>query len=138
MNDFTTSFTVDQTPEQVFAAINDVRSWWTGDVTGRTDRLGDEFTYAHEDVHRSTQRIVELEPGAKVGWLVTEAHLGFTADPGEWKGTEIVFEIVPTGDATEVRFTHRGLVPAAECFASCSSAWGHYVNGSLRARISTP
>jgi hypothetical protein len=29
------------------------------------------------------------------------------------------------------------LVPAYECFESCSNAWGFYVNGSLRSLIST-
>ena len=35
-DDFTLSFTVAATPDQVFATINDVRSWWLGDVTGRS------------------------------------------------------------------------------------------------------
>ena len=135
MNDFTTTFTVDQSPEAVFAAINDVRRWWTGDITGGTDQLGDEFTYSYEDVHRSTQRVMELVPGRRVVWLVTDAHLGFTEDPGEWKGTEIVFDITPAGRGTELRFTHAGLAPAFECFEACSSAWGSYVNGSLRSLI---
>jgi hypothetical protein len=29
-NDFTATFTVDRTPEEVFAAINDVRGWQSG------------------------------------------------------------------------------------------------------------
>ena len=45
--DFTTAFTVDQTPEEAFAAINNVRGWWTGKpgIEGSTAKLGDEFTY---------------------------------------------------------------------------------------------
>jgi hypothetical protein len=35
--DYTTSFAVDKTPAEVFAAINDVRAWWTGRDCGRDD-----------------------------------------------------------------------------------------------------
>jgi len=58
MNDenFTTTFTVDQTPEEAFAAINDVRGWWSGEFEGSTDKLNDEFTYRYEDLHRSSRR----------------------------------------------------------------------------------
>jgi hypothetical protein len=44
---FSTAFTVDQTPEEAFAAINNVRGWWTGEpgIEGGTSKLGDEFCY---------------------------------------------------------------------------------------------
>jgi len=29
---YTTSFAVDQTPEQVFAAITNVRAWWSEEI----------------------------------------------------------------------------------------------------------
>jgi hypothetical protein len=130
---YTTSFTVDQAPDEVFAAINNVRGWWTGKpgVEGKTDKLGDEFTYRYEDVHYSRQKVTELIPARKVAWLVTDANLNFTRDKGEWKGTKVIFEISRKGARTEVRFTHEGLVPEFECFNACSNAWGSYVMGSL-------
>jgi hypothetical protein len=134
---FTTAFTVDQTPEEAFAAINNVRGWWSGDIEGSTDRLGDEFTYRYGDMHYSQQRITEFVPGKKVTWLVLDAYLSFTQDKGEWKGTRVDFDISETGKGTEVRFTHLGLVPEYECFETCSDAWGSYVNGSLRSLITT-
>ena len=136
---YTTTITVDQTPEEAFAAINNVRGWWTGDpgVEGSTDKLGDEFTYRYEDIHYSIQKITELVPGKKVVWLVLDARLNFTKDRAEWKGTEITFEISKKGNQTEIRFTHVGLVPQFECFDSCSDAWGSYINGSLRKLITT-
>jgi hypothetical protein len=135
--DFTTSFEVDQTPDEVFAAINNVRGWWAEELEGDSDKLGDEFTYRHGDVHMSKQKITEIVPGQKIVWLIEDAYLSFTKDKGEWKGTEIVFEISKKGIKTDVLFTHRGLVPAFECFNDCSSGWNYYVNGSLQNLITT-
>ena len=66
-----------------------------------------------------------------------DAYLDFTDDPNEWTGTDITFEVHSTGDHTEVRFTHLGLVPEFECFEQCSNAWGFSVNSSLRSLITT-
>ena len=134
---FTTTFTVDQTPQEAFAAINNVRGWWSGEIEGGTGKLGDEFTYRYQDLHYSKQKLTELIPGKKVVWLVSDARLNFTKDKTEWTGTEITFEISEKGDKTEIRFTHLGLVPQAECFNACSNAWGFYINGSLRSLIAT-
>lgn len=74
---FTATFSVDQTPEQVFDSINHVRGWWSGEVDGDTDKLGAEFTYRYKDVHRTAQKITELIPGKKVVWHVTDSKLSF-------------------------------------------------------------
>ena len=134
---FSTSFTVDQSPKEVFDAINNVREWWSGEIDGPTDALGAEFTYSYKDVHRSTQKITEFVPGKKVVWHVSEAQLNFVKDKDEWNGTEIVFEISSKQGKTEVRFTHVGLVTAFECYGGCSGAWGFYVDDSLRTLITT-
>jgi len=135
--DFTTTFIVDQTPQQIFDAINNVRGWWSGKVQGRTENLGDEFTYRVEGAHYSKQKITETIPGKKIVWQVLEADLGLGKDKSEWTGTNIVFEIAEQGSKTEVRFTHKGLAPAFECYESCSSAWGMLINGNLRRLIAT-
>jgi hypothetical protein len=135
--DYTTSFTVDQSPEQVFAAVTNVRGWWSGQIDGETDRLGAEFTYRYQDMHRSTQKITELVPGKKVVWRVLDATINFVKDKAEWNGTDVVFEIVKKGDKTELRFTHVGLVPTIECYGKCAGAWGFYINESLRDLITT-
>jgi len=134
---YTTSFTVDQSPEEVFAAINNVRGWWSGEIDGRTDKLGAEFKYRYKDLHKTTQKITELVPGKKVVWHVVESHINFVKDKNEWNGTDIVFEIAKKGGKTELRFTHVGLVPAYECYGDCSGAWGFYINDSLRSLITT-
>jgi hypothetical protein len=132
---FATSFTVDRAPEEVFAAITNVRGWWSGEIEGGTDKLGDEFTYRFKDIHYSKQRITEFIPGKKVVWLVLDSNLSFVEDKTEWNGTKITFEVSKKGKEAEVRFTHVGLVPDHECYGACSNAWSFYVNGSLRKLI---
>jgi uncharacterized protein YndB with AHSA1/START domain len=134
---FTAAFSVDQSPEEVFDAINNVRGWWSEEIDGRTDRLGAEFKFHHTDVHRSTQKITEFVSGKKVVWHVLDSHLNFVKDKTEWTGTDIVFEITRKNDKTELRFTHVGLVPAFECYGGCSGAWGFLINDSLRSLITT-
>ena len=133
---FITSFTVDQSPEEVFNAVNNVRGWWSGEVVGDTNKFGAEFTYRYQNIHKSTQQITEFVPGKKVVWHVT-ADLTFVKDKTEWIGTDIVFEISTKDGKTELRFTHVGLVPAFECYGSCSGAWGALVEGNLRKLITT-
>ncbi len=128
---------VDQTPEQVFRAINDPRAWWAGEFEGKTDVLGAEFTYRYKQMHHSTQKITELVPGKRVAWHVTDSNLSFLRDKAEWNGTDITFDIARKGAKTEVRFTHVGLVPAIECYGACSGAWGFLVKESLRSLIAT-
>lgn len=139
MNDqsYSTTFLVDQSPHQVFAAIGNVSDWWSGDVAGDTEKLGGTFTYTVPGVHYSQQKIAELIPGTKVVWHVTDAELTFVKDKREWKGTDLIFEIAPKAGKTEVRFTHRGLVPDFECHEACSNAWGLLVGGNLRNFIIT-
>ena len=132
---FTTAFTVDQTPEQAFAAINNVRGWWSEDIKGRTEKAGDIFNYRFRDIHRSTIKITASVPGKKVAWHVLDHYFSFTKDPTEWKGTNIIFEISKKGDKTELRITHDGLVPEDECYDVCAAGWTTYFNGSLRSLI---
>lgn len=134
---FTIGFSVDQSPEEVFAAINNVRGWWSEEIDGSTDKLGAEFKYHYQDLHFSTQKITELVPGKKVVWHVLDSRIDFVKDKGEWNGTDIVFEIARKNGKTQLRFTHVGLVPAFECYGDCSEGWGFFINDSLRGLITT-
>ena len=120
---YTTSFAVDQSLKQVFAAINNVRGWWSGDIEGRTDKPGAEFAYRYEDIHRSTQKITQWVPGKKVVWRVLDARISFVKGTAEWNSADIIFEIARKGEKTELRFTHVGLLPGIECYSKCSDGW---------------
>ena len=135
--DFTTSIVVDQPPAEVFNAINNVRSWCQGEITGSTERLGDEFTYQMGDVHLSKQKIVELVPDKKVVWLVTDSKISFVADKKEWLNTKVSFDISTLENKTKLTFTHHGLVPAIECYNGCSGAWGKLIEKSLFGLVTT-
>jgi uncharacterized protein YndB with AHSA1/START domain len=135
---FITTISVDQSPEEVFKAITNVRGWWSGEMEGDTGRLGAEFTYRYKkDVHRSKQKVTEFVPGKKVVWHVLDSELSFAKDKSEWNDTDIVFDISEKDGKTEVRFTHEGLVPRFEWYGSCSNAWGTLINGNLRNLITT-
>ena len=134
--DYTATFVVDQSPDEVFAAINNVRGWWSEEIEGSTDKLGAQFEFHYQDLHRSTHKITAFVPGKKVVWHVPEARINFVKDKAEWNGTDIVFDIFRNGDKTELRFTHVGLVPVIECYGQCSGAWSFHLE-SLRSLITT-
>lgn len=135
--DFTTTISVDQSPEEVFAAINDVRGWWSGEIEGETDKPGAEFTYRYKDLHRTKQKVTEFLPGKRVVWHVLDSELTFVSAKSEWTGTDIIFDISRKGPKTEVRFTHVGLVPRYQCYGDCSGAWGRLIDENLRKLIRT-
>ena len=134
---FTTTVLVSGSPRQAYEAIVNPRAWWGENIEGRTDRLGDEWTYRYKDMHFSRQKTVEMVQDSKVTWHVVDAMMSFIEDKAEWKDTKIVFEISPKGDMTEIRFTHLGLAPAAECFDICSDAWTGLIRGSLKELVET-
>lgn len=135
-DNFTTTLLVDQSPEEVFDAIRNVRGWWSGlyseVISGNTEELNEEFTFrAGGGAHYSRQKIVETIPGKKIVWLVTDSELRGLEKKDEWTGTKITFDISKQGEKTRLVFSHVGLVPAVECYDSCSPAWSQYVQERL-------
>ncbi|WP_300671989.1 SRPBCC family protein [Soonwooa sp.] len=136
-NSYTTSILVNNSPEEVYKAVNNVRGWWSEEIEGKTDELQAEFFYHYKDVHLSKMLVVELIPNKKVVWFVKDNEFNFVNDKTEWKGTKIVFEISKIGDKTQLIFTHHGLVPENECYEVCNDAWTSYIQGSLQSLITT-
>lgn len=137
LNNFTTTIEVPNTAEEVFNAINNVRGWWQGEITGPTENLNDEFTYEMAPYHLTKQKVVEWVANKKVVWLVTESSINFVADKKEWLNTTISFEIIVGTNKTRLIFTHHGLVPEIECYGGCSGAWEQLIQKSLYSLIVT-
>jgi hypothetical protein len=134
---FTVSIEVDQTAEEVFRAIKNVRGWWSTEIEGSTDTINEEFDYHFKDVHRCKMKITELTEGKKAVWQVLDNYFSFTKDKSEWIGTKIIFEIAEKNGKTVVDFRHFGLVPAYECYDICFDAWTNYIKNSLYSLITT-
>jgi hypothetical protein len=138
VQDFTMTLSTEKSPKEVFAAVTNVRGWWSAKLIGNSEKQDDEFEFQYEDIHYSTQKLIEVIPNKKVVWLVTDSRLTFLKkDQSEWTDTKISFEISEKGKKTELRFTHFGLVPEIECFEACSKGWSHYVKNSLLKLINT-
>lgn len=134
---FKSSLLVDQTPEEVFKAVTNVRGWWSDGIKGGTEKLNDEFVFEVKDVHYSRQKLIEVVPGKKVVWLITESKLTFLENRSEWTNTKVIFDISKKGNKTELIFTHEGLMPQSECYSACSAAWTQYIQHSLYDLITT-
>lgn len=89
---------VPQSPDDVFAAINNVRAWWSPAIDGATDTLGAVWDYAYLDVHRCRLKITELVPGKRVVWHVVENHFNSVKDKSEWTDTDIASDATFTQD----------------------------------------
>jgi hypothetical protein len=138
MQNFSTTFSVDQTPRQVFAAIKNIRGWWSEDIEGKTDVLNEVFSYRYKDIHSCKVKLTEeIQDGKLVYHILDNYFSVFTKDKTEWIDTKLVFEISSDGGKTKVKFTHVGLVPDYECYEVCNVAWTTYINGSLRSLITT-
>lgn len=135
--DFTSTIMVGKTPMQAFDAIKDFRAWWSEDIEGNTDQLGETFFYHYKDVHLCKIKLIEMKPGKKLVYEVVANEFSFTKDKTEWVGTKIIFDISKEGSQTKVVLTHKGLVPEYECYNVCHDAWTGFIKTSLKKLIDT-
>ena len=135
--DFTSTITVNKSPEEAFRSIKNFRGWWSEDIEGATDEVGATFFYHYKDVHLCKIKLVEVVPDKKLVYQVIDNEFSFTKDKTEWTGTKLIFELTEEGKQTKVTFTHEGLVPEYECYNVCNDAWTGFIQKSLKDYINT-
>ena len=149
---FTATLLVAQSPAEVYHAILTPHAWWSEEISGATAHEGDIFNYHFEDIHRCQIKLTEVVPDKKVVWWVLDNYFkpgifdtagklpksdGFVNDKAEWIDTQIVFEITALNGQTQLKFTHKGLIPDYECYDVCANGWSHYIQESLYGLITT-
>ena len=108
-------------PEAVHRLVSSgpgFQGWWAEDVVAKPDGTVELGFFDRATVYRL--RPAGAEPGRRAVWEVETGQ--------EWKGTRIVFELVPQGATTLLRFTHGGWQSASDFFLSCNTTWGELMN----------
>jgi hypothetical protein len=134
---FTTTITVNRDVSSAFNSIKNFRAWWSEEITGNTDKLGETFFYHYKDVHLCKIKLIEMVDNKKLVYQVIDNEFNFTKDKTEWINTKLIFELIPEDGKTKIVFTHEGLVPEYECYDVCHDAWTSYIQVSLKNFIET-
>ncbi|MEO6548650.1 MAG: SRPBCC domain-containing protein [Ferruginibacter sp.] len=134
---YTSTILIDKTPTEAFNAIKNFKAWWSEDIEGATDKLGETFFYHYKEVHLCKIKLIEMIPGERLVYHVLANEFSFTKDKSEWVNTNLVFDISTEGTQTKVKFTHEGLVPEYECYNVCHDAWTGFIQKSLKNLINT-
>lgn len=121
--------------EKAFEKITHVWEWWTTNFEGSSQKLNDDFTVRFGETF-VTFKVVESVPSKKIAWLVTACYLHWLKNKTEWKDTQLKWKISSMGDATQIDFTHVGLVPEIECYSDCKKGWDFYSKESLKKLLS--
>jgi hypothetical protein len=130
-HDYTTCITVNASALDAFNSINNVKGWWTENMEGSSEHVGDVFTVSFGQTY-ITLRVAESVPGKKIVWNVTDCNKHWLKNKKEWTGTQVAWEISADSGTAKIDFTHLGLVPELECFDACDNAWTGYLQGSLK------
>lgn len=136
-NSYTTTIIVDKDISTVFNAIKNFSAWWSEEIEGKTDIVGETFFYHYKDVHLCKIKLIEMIADKKLVYQVIDNEFNFTKDKTEWINTQLIFDLSIVNGKTKMVFTHEGLIPAYECYNVCNDAWTSYIQGSLKNLIET-
>src|SRR3954470_17565300 len=89
---YTATILVAQSPKTAFNAAKNFRAWWSEEIEGNTDHLGETFFYHYKDVHLCKIKLIEMITDKKLVYEVIDNQFSFTKDKTEWIGSRLIFE----------------------------------------------
>jgi methyltransferase-like protein len=95
-------------PNDVFNHLIDLSKWWPEEFVGESIKLNSEFIFKTGEGHYSKNKVVEFVPNKKIVWLAIESQR--ESDNFDWTGTKFIFELIPKGDDTILKFTYDGVI----------------------------
>lgn len=119
---------IDASPETVwqFLVDPDKATRWMGQQASFDARPGGEYRVAVIPGHTASGEFVELDPPRRLvftwGWEAGKDGAN-AVPPGS---STIEIELLPNGDGTTLKFSHRDL-PSAEAAESHAHGWDHYL-----------
>jgi uncharacterized protein YndB with AHSA1/START domain len=135
--DFTAVLHLDADPlvvSDLFTSADGLSRWW-GPTEGDAAAGGTLVTNFGE-YGANAMRVLQCGPTRVVWEPIAIPGTRPTGHTEEWLGTTIQFEIEPTDDCTELRFTHAGLTPQLRCWDACVAAWTQFL-GSIQSAAET-
>ena len=103
-------------------------AWWTRDTRG-AGSVGSIIEFRFGDGGPDFE-VIELIPDQLVRWR----HSGEM--PGDWMGSEVLFELKPEEKQTIVVFSHYNWQQSSDFLAHCSTKWAIFMM-SLKASVET-
>jgi uncharacterized protein YndB with AHSA1/START domain len=112
-------------PDQIWPYLTDGSLWtrWQGADATIDARPGGAFRMRMGDGSEASGSVLEVEPCERLTFTWGWTHALDTLPPGF---STVQIELLPDGDETVIRLTHRGLRPAAR--AGHEAGWSHYLS----------
>lgn len=106
---------------EAVSTIDGLSRWWLKRVDGDAS-LGGRIEMGPEH-NRSAWRVTERDDSTFEIECVEKPR------EEDWLGTRVRFEVVPTGQGTQLRFQHLNWRDESDFFGHCNFWWAYYLHG---------